>query len=145
MHFALEDSHVQHKCTSDVQHFGHSLCLNLLRPSSHTRTPCTTDSSPYFDSSTLFVSSSWSNSPRFLIVPTLGSFSLGCWVIALRYACCKALVLAACKTQQLASICIHEVFRVHWAKEGRRGLAHLFLVVQALIIILQYRHALLGA
>lgn len=44
---------------------------------------------------TLLVSSSLPNSPRFLIAPTFGAFSLGCVASAFLYACCRALVLAA--------------------------------------------------
>ena len=52
---------------------------------------------PHFDVAaiTFFVSSSLSNNPSFLIVPTFGAFSLGCAASALLYACCSALVLAA--------------------------------------------------
>ena len=45
--------------------------------------------------STAVVSSPLLSSPKFLICPTFGVFSLGLIASALRYACCSAFALAA--------------------------------------------------
>lgn len=55
---------------------------------------------------TAFVSSSWPNSPRFLMAPAFGASSRGFDASAFLYARCRARTLVACDRRQLVSSCI---------------------------------------
>lgn len=88
--------------------------------------------------STALLSSSLSSSPRFLIAPAFGASSRRFAASAFRYACCNVRTLVAYNASNLVSNWLRGIFgRIG---EGERMLqaTDFFLVVQALIVILQH-------